>query len=236
MNAVEENKMLREEISAINKKLDIITGQLAEQQKGQREMKELKDDLSLIAKDMFDSAVEELNDVAPYFETQDLILMVKKLLGNTKNLNRLLSQMESLDDLYQDVQPLVKQIFDEVLDTLNDFDKKGYFEFVKEAMLIVDEIVTSFSVEDVKLLRENVTSILLTVKGMTQPEMLKSVDNAVGFFNKMDITVEKTPSYFEIMKEMNNPEVKKGMMFMLQFMKNMAKPNTTENNLSITTN
>jgi len=89
----------------------------------------------------------------------------------------------------------------------------------------VDTVVTSFTVEDIRLLRENITSILLTVKNMTQPQMLSIIDNALGFFNKMDITVEKDVSYFQIMKELRNPEVKQGMIFMLEFIKSMAKPN-----------
>ena len=86
-------------------------------------------------------------------------------------------------------------------------------------------LFVSFSVEDVRLLRENIASILLTVKSMTQPEMLSTIDNALGFFRKMDITVEKDISYFRIMKELRNPEVKQGLIFMLEFVKSMAKPN-----------
>ena len=36
---------------------------------------------------------------------------------------------------------------------------------------------------------------------------------------------EKDISYFQIMKELKNPEVKQGILFMLEFVKNMAKPN-----------
>jgi uncharacterized protein YjgD (DUF1641 family) len=154
-----------------------------------------------------------------------LIHLSKKVLRNTKNLSRLLTQLESAEDLFNDLQPLGKQMFDQLLDTLNEFDQKGYFEFLRESAKIVDTVVTSFSVDDVRLLRENIASILLTVKNMTQPEMLGTIDNALGFFRKMDITVEKDISYFQIMKELRNPEVKQGIVFMLEFIKNMAKPN-----------
>jgi len=220
-----ETKALEKELSEIHQKLDFITDQMKEYQQRQREIKELKDDFSLIAKDVFDAAVEGLEDVAPYFDSKDLIHLLKKLLRNTKNLNRVLTQLESAEDLFSDLQPLGKQMFDQLLDTLNELDQKGYFEFFKESIKIVDTVITSFSVDDVRMLRENITPILLTVKGMTQPEMLTTVDNALGFFRKMDITVEKDVSYFQILKELKNPEVKKGMIFMLEFLKNMAKPN-----------
>jgi len=220
-----ETKALEKELSEIHQKLDFITDQMKEYQQRQREIKELKDDFSLIAKDVLMLLVEGLEDVAPYFDSKDLIHLLKKLLRNTKNLNRVLTQLESAEDLFSDLQPLGKQMFDQLLDTLNELDQKGYFEFFKESIKIVDTVITSFSVDDVRMLRENITPILLTVKGMTQPEMLTTVDNALGFFRKMDITVEKDVSYFQILKELKNPEVKKGMIFMLEFLKNMAKPN-----------
>ena len=226
-----ETKTLEKELSEIHQKLDFIADQMKDYQQRQREIQDLKDDFSLIAKDVFDAAVEGLEDVAPYFDSNDLIHLFKKLLRNTKNLNRILTQLESAEDLFSDLKPLGKQMFDQLLDTLNELDKKGYFEFFKESVKILDTIVTSFSVDDVRMLRENITPMLLTVKSMTQPEMLSTMDNALGFFRKMDITVDKDVSYLQILKELKNPEVKKGMVFMLEFIKNMAKPN----NGSVTT-
>ncbi len=219
-----DNKNLQKELQSIHQKLDMITARMDEDQKKRREFDELKDDLAIIGKDIFNTAVHELEDVAPYFDTDDLIHLVKKLLRNTRNLTRMLDQLESLQDLYTDVQPLGKEIFGELLENLSEMDSKGYFEFLKESMQIVDTIVTSFTLEDVRLLRENITSILLTVKSMTQPEMLSSMNNALDFFKKMDIEVDKDVSLFSIIKQMRDPEVKRGMLFMLEFVKNMAEP------------
>jgi len=223
-------KTMEIQIQEMNKKLDFLTAHMLEQNKRQREMLELKDDLTIIGKDVFDATVSELQDIAPYFDTKDLVYLAKKLLRNTKNLTKLLNQVESAEDLYRDLQPLGKHIFDEVLATLNELDQKGYFEFMKESFQILDTIVTSFSVEDVKMLRENITTILLTVKGMTQPEMLNAANNALQFFKKMDIEVEENYSLFSIFKKMNDPEVKRGIIFMLEFVKNMAH---TSNNIEI---
>ena len=227
-----DNKSIELEINAIHKKLDFITDQLQQNQARSQEMQELKNDLALIGKDMFDAAVEELEDVAPYFETSDLIHLVKKLLRNTRNLNKMLTQLEGAEDLFRDLQPLGKEIFDQILDTLNELDKKGYFEFFGEALKIVDTVVTTFNVADVRLLRENIGTILLTLKGMTQPEMLGSMNNALAFFQKMDVDVKDDVSLFYLMKQLRDPEVKKGIAFSLEFIKNMARPG----NIQTTTN
>ncbi len=218
-----ENKSLELEIREINRKLDFISSQMQEYQAHQKEIKELKDDLALIAKDMFDAAVQELEEVSPYFDSSDLIHLAKKLLRNTRNLNKMLTQVEGAADLFQDLRPIGKEIFDELLSTLNELDRKGYFEFFAEALKIIDTIVTTFSVEDVRLLRENIASILLTIKNMTQPEMLGSMNNALDFFKNMDIDTQKDVSLFWLVKQLKDPEVKKGIAFSLEFIKNMAQ-------------
>jgi uncharacterized protein YjgD (DUF1641 family) len=217
-----ETKTIEQQLADIHQKLDCIYSQMCVQQKNQREMTELKNDIGLIGKDMLNAAVKELEDVAPYFETRDLTLLIKKLLRNTKNLSRVLTQIESMDDLIHDIKPLTKQVFDELLNTLHEFDQKGYFEFLRESFKIFDTIITSFTPDDVRMLRENITSILLTVKSMTQPDMLNTMNNALEFFKKMDIVVDRDISYRTLFKQLKNPEVKKGLFFMLEFVKNMA--------------
>jgi uncharacterized protein YjgD (DUF1641 family) len=221
---------INKQLEDINQKLNFITEQMQAQQQKQREMQELKNDLTLIGKDVFDSAVKELEDVSPYFDTKDLIHLLKKILRNTRNLNSLLTQMESASDFFTDLKPLGKHMFDELMDNLNELDRKGYFEFFGEAKKIVDTIVTSFNTDDLKLLRENITTILMTVKNLTQPDMLSSVNNAVSFFKKMDVDLKKDVSYLTLIKQLKDPEVKRGISFMLEFVKNMAGP---EKNIQI---
>ncbi len=218
-----ETTELQQELKSIHEKLDFLTGQLKQQQQYQREMKELKDDLGIISKDMFNAAVTELEDVAPYFDTGDIVHLLKRLLRNVRNLNKMMEHLESAQDLFADLQPLGKQVFDEIMETMNELDRKGYFEFFSEGFKILDTIVTSFSVEDVRHLRENITTIILTIKNLTQPEMLSSVDNALSFFSKMDIDIDHEISMMELFRKMRDPEVKKGMAFMLEFVKSMAQ-------------
>jgi len=219
------NNSIEQQLSEINQKLDILGEQMHQYQVRQREIQELKNDLTVIGKDIFNAAVEELNDVAPYFDTNDLIFLLKKLLRNIRNINKVLTQLESAEDLFNDLKPLSKKIFNDSLETLDELDRKGYFEFLKELFKIIDTIITSFTIDDVRLLRENITSILLTVKSMTQPEMLSTINNALGFFRKMDIEIGKEEiSYFAMLKQLKDPEVKRGLVFMLQFVKSMAGP------------
>jgi len=229
-----ENKELLLEIKQLNEKLDVISQHLKEQEKRARAMQELKEDLAIIGKDMFDAAIEELEDVAPYFDTRDFVYLFKLILRNVRPVTRLLQEVQSMDDLAQDLRPLGKEAFQQILETLDQLDRKGYFAFFSEVFKIVDTVVTSFTVDDVRALRENITTILITIKNMTQPEMLNAINNALDFFQKLDMDVTEDISFIKIIKEMNRPEIKRGMFFMLQFMKNISIPKHTENQISQT--
>ncbi|GAB4369139.1 MAG: hypothetical protein Kow0042_10700 [Calditrichia bacterium] len=223
-----ENKNLELQLQEINRKLDVLTEHMAEQQRRSRELQELKDDLSRIGKDVFQAATEELDEVAQHFELEDLLFLLKKLLRNTRHLAAMMDQVESASDFIKDAEPLGKQVFNQLMETLAELERKGYFEFAREFFKIIDTVVTTFTVEDVRLFRENIASILLTVKNLTQPEMLSTFDNALGFFRKMDVVVEKEVSYWQLIKELRDPETKRGLDFLIQFLKNLVNKNGTQ--------
>jgi uncharacterized protein YjgD (DUF1641 family) len=69
--------------------------------------------------------------------------------------------------------------------------------------------------------------MLETVKSLTQPEMLKSVNNAVKIFSRLEVDTVPEYSVWKLMREMNKPEMKRAIGFMVTFMKSMSQ---TENN------
>lgn len=227
-----DNKQIERQLAEINQRLNLITEYLQEQKRRQQEWDELKSDLTLVGKDVFQTAVQELDEISYHFDTADLLYLLKKLLRNTRNLTKMMDQLESATDFLHDITPLGKHILDELMENLTRLERKGYFDFGREALKIVDTIVTSFTVEDVRLLRENITGILLTVKSLTQPQMLSSINNALNFFQKMEVMVEQHVSYWSLLKELRDPEFKRGLAFAVQFMKSMV--HTNQNQLSQT--
>ena len=152
------NQDVQKELRDIHEKLDFITEYMREQQRRQREMQELKDDLVHIGKDAFQAAVVELEEVAPYFDTNDLIFLLKKLLRNTRNLTAMMEQVEGTADFIRDAKEPVAKAFGQLLETLDVLDRKGYFDFMRESVKIVDEIVTSSS-----WVKDSLSSTLNTV-------------------------------------------------------------------------
>lgn len=217
-----EAKQLQEQIDGINKKLDVILAEIALQQRHRREMEDLKEDLIRVGKDLYGTAVAELDEVHDYIQTGDVLYLVKKLLRNIRNITKAFEAMENAMDFLKDVAPVSRDLFIDFMNKLDELDRKGYFQFAREFVRVGERVVTSFKPSDVEKLGDNIVTILNTVKNLTQPETLQVVNNALEVYKKLDIDVERDVSLLSLLKELNSPETKRGLAYALQFLKRVA--------------
>jgi uncharacterized protein YjgD (DUF1641 family) len=222
---------LSTQLEDIQSKLDAISAELEVARRQREEMKELRDDLTLIAKEVFQSAVVEMEDIAPFVHTGDFLHLVKKILRNTNNINEVISKLESTMDFMEDWRPIGKDLFNDGLDKLDEFDRKGYFAFLKEVFAVIDNIVTHYSTEDVRLLADNIVIIMETVKSLTQPDMLVAVNNALTVYQSLDTKDLEEYSVWKAMRELRTPEMKRGIGFIITFLKNISQE---QSNLQLT--
>ena len=69
-----------------------------------------------------------------------------------------------------------------------------------------------------------------TVKSLTQPEMLKAINSALVVYQSIDLENVEEYSMFRAFKELNSKEMRKGLGFMITFLKNIAKATNNTNN------
>lgn len=221
------DQSLQLQIIEINRKLDIILEEVSLQQRHRREMEDLKDDLMRVGKDLYQTAISELEDIHDSFNTGDILYLGKKVLRNVATITKTFEQLESLRDFIQDGSPLAREAFIDFMNRLDELDRKGYFAFMNELGRVMDKVVTSFTPEDVRNLGENIVTIINTVKSLTQPDMLHTINNAITLYRKLDIDVSGDISLLSLMKEANTPEARRGLAFAIRFLKSIAATNDT---------
>lgn len=214
---------MQTQIDELNNKVDLILEYVNQQRLKSQTIDDLIADVSIVGKDMYDSAVTELDNRSIEIDPEDVKMIALKLVRNVRNINGVLDTFESTADFLKDASPIMNEMIIDMIRKLNEFDQKGYFEFFTEAGNIIDNVVTHFSREDVSLLVDNIVPMLETIKGLTQPDMLKSVNNAVKIFSKLDMDSSPEYSVWKLMREMNKPEMKRAIGFMVTFMKSMSK-------------
>ena len=224
-----EEKSMQIQITELNQKVDILLEYVNEQRLKTNQLEDLVSDLSIIGKDVYDTSVEELNNRMVKIDTDQVKNIGLRLLSNIDNIDKALELFESLSDLAKDVMPIVNEVIIDTTKKMDELDARGYFYFIKELGLIFDNVITHFSREEVHHLAENVVTILETVKTLTQPEMMNAVNNAVKVFGNLNTTDVPEYSVWKLMREINKPEMKKTIGFMVTYMKSLSGSNLTVN-------
>jgi uncharacterized protein YjgD (DUF1641 family) len=210
---------LNQKLDKLAVQVEFLTEEALRQKRRQQEWDELKDDLIPIGNDLFRMAVTQLEEVEQNVQVEDILRLFKRLLRNTRNLELMLDQLESLTELWQDLSPLSRDAFLTTMNRLNEMEQKGYFVFLQGGLDMADRIVTSFSEEDVRQLGENIVLILQTVKEMTQPQIMTMLRHTA------QVVKEDEPldtSLLGIVRQLNDPAVKKGLAKTLQVLKSVA--------------
>jgi uncharacterized protein YjgD (DUF1641 family) len=213
------DKAMEEQIALLHQKIDVLTDGLEAQQRRQRDLDELKQDLIPIANHMIKLSIDELADIGSEFKLEDLFFLVKRILRNTNTLQLLLDRMEAAMGLAEEASLIGKQVFTNAVSELDRLEQQGLFAFAQEGWRIVDRVVTEFSEEDVRALGDNIVTILTTVRRMTQPEVLNMANQAMAALEPAE---DEKVSTLELMRALTDPKVRVGLARMLLMLKILA--------------
>ncbi len=137
-------------------------------------------------------------------------------------MDRLVEQQKKQQELIDDLLlPVSKEVMASATARLDALEKKGYFAFGRELVKIGSRIVETYSTEDVRQLGEAVTSILDTVRALTQPEVLSVAGEMSGVLAQADTT--KPLGLVGMVRATRDGDVQRGMAVMMELLKRVGK-------------
>jgi len=220
-------KDIQIQIDELNSKVDVILDYVNQQRLKSGAVEDLISDVSIIGKDAYDSVVAELETQAVEIDLDELKILGIKFIKNIKNFNSALSMFESVNDLAKDAAPIANEMIIDFTKKMHEFEQKGYFEFFRESGKIMDNIVTHFTPEDVRLLADNIVTIMETVKSLTQPGLMNMLNKTVSVYEKIETDTIPEYSMWKLFREMQKPEMKRSMGFLVTLLKDMSKADET---------
>lgn len=218
-----DEQAINKRLDALEAKIDIMLDYVNRQRLSTQALDDLTGDLAIIGKDFYDTAVDELDKRQVQINPEEVTDLLITFLRNIKNFKEVMNIFEMAFDLAKEVGPIFNETIIDVTKKLAEFEEKGYFEFIKNVVPIIDEIVTGLTPQELKDLSDNIMLIIHTVKDLTQPEMLKSIDNAIHVYSSIETKDVQPYSVWKVMREINTPEMKKALGFGVTFMKNLSK-------------
>jgi uncharacterized protein YjgD (DUF1641 family) len=208
----------------LNQKIDLLTAQvgyLTEQaqinERQRNERSELMRDITPLANQAFTLAVEQLEEVQEYIDLGDLMRLFKRLLRNGRNLEKMLDQLESLTDLLETVGPLADDAFGKVVELMAGLEARGYFTFARGGAHLMDQLVASFSEEDLIHLGDSLPQIAGLVKEIAQPDVV-DIAQVTLLEAKQEIVKPINTSTVALIRQLNDPDVRRGLALTLRLL------------------
>ena len=181
-------KSIQPQIDEINQKLDLVLHYVNQQRLKSEAIEDLVTDVSIVGRDIFHDAVNELDNQNIELDMDEIKILIFKLIKNTGNFVSVLGAFESLNDFLKDAGPVANEVMIDVIKKMHEFEKKGYFEFIKELIHVFDNIITNY-------------------KNLNP-------DNVEEY------------SMWKALREMRTPEMKRGIGFVMLFLRNLSKAQT----------
>jgi uncharacterized protein YjgD (DUF1641 family) len=207
---------LNQKMDALAAQVQALTEHVQEQRRRQQEWDELRADLTPVALDAYQVMVEQLNELEPYVQLEDLLFLLKRVARNTHNIEMLLDQVESVTDLAKDAMPILNDAVLMSVQQLDALERRGYFRLMKEGQYVLDNIVDHFGPEDVRQLGDNAVTILTTVKQMTQPEIMGMMQNLAGGLRMAETQPEQVDTSFRnLFRQLRDPQTRRGLAITL---------------------
>lgn len=211
-------------LQELNQKIDLLTNQisyLSEQaqinERQRDERAELMRDVTPLANQAFSLAVEQLEEVQEYIDLGDLMRLLKRLLRNGRNLEKMLDQLESLTDLLETVGPLADDAFGKVVDLMAGLEARGYFTFARGSANLMDQLVATFSEEDLNRLGDSLPQIASLVRDIAQPEVFGFAQDTLADV-RLELGKPVDTSTLGLVRQLNNPDVRRGLALTLRIM------------------
>ena len=194
----------------LHEKIDFLVVKMEDYWRRQEGFEELKNDLIPVANHMIKLSIDELAEIGSEFQLEDLLFLMKRLLRDTHLLVDLVTRVESMADLFDEIVPIGNQAFNQTVELLDHMERQGYFSFARASWNVVEHIMSEFSEEDVNALGDNIVLILNTIKEMTQPEIMNFVRNTLMVAEK-EVEKPVDTSYLGLLRQMQDPSVRRGL-------------------------
>ena len=221
-------KVLQEQISEISRKLDLILDETAVQRQNREAVNDLLDDVAVISKDAFKQVVVQLDDAGIELDGEALRCLILRLVRNIRSLGMVMETLESFTDLAKDVTPIIKQIGLDGVQKFHELEQKGYIELLSQLGKTFDLLLTKYSIEDIQKLSENLVPVFDTLAGIADPKVLSKISAATEALKEIDPEKIEEYSIWRVMRQLNKPEVRKSLGFIMAFIHNISNTNNKQ--------
>ncbi|HNS96593.1 MAG TPA: DUF1641 domain-containing protein [Polyangiaceae bacterium] len=188
---------------------------------------ELKEDAQPILKELMHAVILELDELDGHFKLEDALLLIKRLLRNTKNLSALLDRLEQANDLISDMTPIIHEVTKATISELGELEKQGIFKNLAAIRTVAERFSRRYTPERVVALGDKLIELLQLVDLIAQPRTLRLAHAATDAISQDDQGRAEV-TMFGLWRKMRDPDTLRGLALMLDLAKALGQADNTK--------
>jgi hypothetical protein len=208
-----------DEIRLLHEKLDRLDMRMASLVSWIRPLEELKEDVALFSSDAFNEVIKFLADIDFHFRSQDFLFFIKKLLVNIKNLSKMMDLLQSATEFMDDVEPLAKDIFNEIIEKMSKLEEHRFFDSINMMMEFPIKWNQNFTPEEIQNFSESIIKVAKLFTKISTPENLGKADEILNIIGELQKSNGRKVSFFKTMKKLFSTDVLKKIDLVLDIIK-----------------
>jgi len=208
---------------AIMEQLDHLGQEIAVLTDSARSLRELRDDLSPRVNEAVKVLISELAEMEADVQFEDMVLLLKNLMRNVRNLNWSVDQLKNLIDFLRTVEPLLKSAVPQAIYVLDQLEQQGVFRVLSTMLGVVQRIADTYTPEDMEQIGNGLVALVGVAKKLTAPEALSLLDKVAEVPAGVDLSQAKAVGPIGMLFALGNSEVKQGMGVVLELTKGLSR-------------
>jgi uncharacterized protein YjgD (DUF1641 family) len=216
---------MSEDIKVLNEKIDFLTQQVMSVTHRLKAFDEFKEDVALFANDAFGEVVHFMADVDSRFRGEEFVALVKKLLRNVNNISKMMDHMQGFSELVEDLSPLAKEMFSDVVDRFQQLEKDGLFKSMESVLAGMRRLHANFTPEEIERMGDNHVRLLKLTNRLATTDNLAKLERIADEIEKIDFKRSKKVSLFKIFKKARSQEVLHSLDLLLDIASIISKQN-----------
>ncbi len=214
---------MEQELKELNRKIDLLTDQVTSLTARLQPIDELKEDLVLFTNDAFGEFIRFLSEVDFHFRGEDFVQLLKKMLRNTRNFSKIITQLESTTELFEDLAPLAKDMFNDLVFKFEQFEKEGVFHSLELSLNGIRRLYENFSPEEIEKMGDNHVRLIKLSNKLTTAANLDKLEKIADEIENLNLQEPKKVSLFKILKKARSKEVLQSLDLLLDIAKIVSK-------------
>ncbi len=209
----------KDEIKLLHDKIDLLNSQVASLTSWIKPIEELKEDIGLFSTDAFNEIIKFLSDIDFHFRSQDFLFLIKKLLINVKNLAKMMDMIQSATEFMEDTKPLAKEIVNEIIETMHQFEQYRLFDSLKMMIEFPIKWNQNFTPEEIRQFTDGMIKFAKLFTRISSPENLAATEKIMDLIESADRGKKAKVSLFGTLRKLASKEVLRKLNLVLDAIK-----------------